>query len=142
MSRNNKSKTAKKQAAKGRRKLLLGGLLLLTWPLLRFISFKLPRKLVQVKVVDPIPLSGVLTQKEFFLFESNEKHWALSRKCTHLGCTVNYQETENVLECPCHQSRFLPESGTVIQGPATRPLARFPVEKLAEGAGYVVTIDG
>lgn len=128
---------------KGRRKILLGGILLfLGWPLLRFIGFKLPRKPVKVKVVDPIPLSGVLTRQEFILFDRNGEHWALSRRCTHLGCTVNYHETEDLLECPCHQSRFQPDSGAVVHGPATRPLNRFPVEKLAEDAGYVVTIEG
>jgi nucleotide-binding universal stress UspA family protein len=55
-----------------------------------------------------------------FLSQSGELT-ALSAKCTHLGCTVAWNTTEAVFECPCHGSRFGP-SGAVAQGPASRPL--------------------
>ncbi|MFD5450408.1 FAD-dependent oxidoreductase [Streptomyces sp. NPDC127100] len=48
---------------------------------------------------------------------------ALSPRCTHLGCLVNFNAAERAWECPCHGSRFGTD-GTVIQGPATKPLER------------------
>ncbi len=130
-------------AQKGRRKLLWGVFsLLLSWPLLQFARFMVPAKPVQVKVTDPLSAGGVIMQKEFILFDRGGKCWALSRKCTHLGCSVNYQETEDLLECPCHQSRFQVDSGAVIRGPASRPLPLLQVEKSSTDNGYVVTIKG
>ena len=46
---------------------------------------------------------------------------ALSARCTHLGCIVHFNEAETAWECPCHGSRFAVD-GSVIQGPANRPL--------------------
>ena len=46
---------------------------------------------------------------------------ALSRKCTHLGCTVIWDEKQNRFECPCHASAFN-LAGDVISKPATRAL--------------------
>ena len=51
---------------------------------------------------------------------------ALSRKCTHLGCTVPWVEEENKFICPCHGSSF-DITGNVISPPAPRALDMYPV---------------
>ena len=46
---------------------------------------------------------------------------AVSRKCTHLGCTVPWSEKDKKFVCPCHSSAF-DIKGEVISPPAPRAL--------------------
>ena len=46
---------------------------------------------------------------------------ALSRTCTHLGCTVPWLDKEKKFACPCHGSLF-DIRGEVISSPAPRAL--------------------
>jgi glycine/D-amino acid oxidase-like deaminating enzyme/nitrite reductase/ring-hydroxylating ferredoxin subunit len=50
---------------------------------------------------------------------------AVSARCTHLGCLVAFNNAERSWDCPCHGSRF-DIDGTVLHGPAVRPLRRHP----------------
>jgi glycine/D-amino acid oxidase-like deaminating enzyme/nitrite reductase/ring-hydroxylating ferredoxin subunit len=43
--------------------------------------------------------------------------------CTHAGCPVSWNSTEQSWDCPCHGSRY-DRYGHVINGPANRNLAR------------------
>ena len=55
-----------------------------------------------------------------------DEHGALhqhSAICTHLGCVVAWNATEQSWDCPCHGSRFHPLDGHVLNGPANTPLA-------------------
>ncbi|MFD5403428.1 Rieske (2Fe-2S) protein [Streptomyces griseorubiginosus] len=46
---------------------------------------------------------------------------AFSSKCTHQGCAVG-SVANGVIVCPCHNSQFSVEDGSVKKGPATQPL--------------------
>jgi len=114
------------------------------YPLLRFLDYAVPIKPRRVEVRRSLKPGGFLVSKEFILFEGTKSPWAVSRRCTHLGCLVNYRQKENLLLCPCHQSRFT-TTGKLINGPAQRDLATFRVERLGDngaggGTGYVVSI--
>ena len=43
------------------------------------------------------------------------------RVCTHMGCRLEWNPDEEMLECPCHGSRFTRE-GSLVNGPAQRDL--------------------
>jgi len=51
---------------------------------------------------------------------------ALSRTCTHLGCSVPWVEKEMEFACPCHGSAF-DITGNVIDAPAPRALDIYPI---------------
>jgi Rieske Fe-S protein len=46
---------------------------------------------------------------------------AFSAICSHEGCTIN-QVADGTINCPCHGSRYSITDGSVVHGPATRPL--------------------
>jgi Rieske Fe-S protein len=63
---------------------------------------------------------------------------AVSRRCTHEGCTVLLPGAPGQdLECPCHGSRYT-TGGRVLNGPAVQPLRTFPAR--IEGAQVVITV--
>jgi len=51
---------------------------------------------------------------------------AMSRECTHLGCTVGWDAEQGRFVCPCHASVYAID-GAVLKAPAPRPLDLFPV---------------
>ena len=57
----------------------------------------------------------------------------LNSRCTHLACTVNWSEADQVFLCSCHDATFAP-AGAVLGGPPPRPLDRY--------AEFRVTADG
>lgn len=67
---------------------------------------------------------------------------AYSAICTHQGCDVSaWKANEQALLCFCHFSQFAPlQQGTVLAGPAPRPLPALPLkldgERLAVAGGF------
>lgn len=50
------------------------------------------------------------------------EYQAYSRKCAHLGCSVDFDSQRRCLKCPCHQGVYDSRTGNVIYGPPPRPL--------------------
>lgn len=57
---------------------------------------------------------------------------AFSAICTHRGCTVEVNAPTS-FDCPCHGSSYDSQTGSVINGPATRALVALSV-KVENGA--------
>jgi Rieske Fe-S protein len=62
---------------------------------------------------------------------------ALSAICTHAGCSMDYDASQQQLDCGCHGSRFS-TTGNVLRGPATRPVRVYT----ATLAGSTITVTG
>lgn len=61
-----------------------------------------------------------------------ERLFVIYARCTHLGCTPDWKESENKFKCPCHGSGYDNE-GVNFEGPAPRPMDRAHVEINAQG---------
>ncbi|MFM8321327.1 MAG: ubiquinol-cytochrome c reductase iron-sulfur subunit [Chloroflexota bacterium] len=51
---------------------------------------------------------------------------ALYQRCTHLGCSVPWDQAAGKFICPCHSSQF-DVQGAVLNAPAPRPLDLFSI---------------
>jgi len=51
---------------------------------------------------------------------------AVYQRCTHLGCSVPWDQGANTFICPCHSSAF-DAQGELLSPPAPRPLDLFAV---------------
>jgi cytochrome b6-f complex iron-sulfur subunit len=70
------------------------------------------------------------------LEDSEQKLRAMSAKCTHEGCTVQYVPGESVIWCACHNGRF-DLDGRVLAGPPPRPLEKYVCQREADGTVVV-----
>ena len=75
---------------------------------------------------------------EFSVDDEDGGFLALSLICSHLGCSVMFDEVKKQFICPCHSSAF-DNLGNVINSPAPRALDYFPV---SIEAGKVVVDTG
>jgi Rieske Fe-S protein len=82
--------------------------------------------------VTEVPVGGglILADEKIVLTQPAEGDVkGFSAVCTHQGCTVG--EVTDTINCPCHQSMFSIEDGSVQGGPAPSPLGE--VEISVEG---------
>jgi glycine/D-amino acid oxidase-like deaminating enzyme/nitrite reductase/ring-hydroxylating ferredoxin subunit len=89
---------------------------------LRFFGDRVVKR-AEVESIEPGEgrvVSAGLHQRAVYRDEDGTVH-ALSARCSHLGCIVNWNSAERTWDCPCHGSRF-GARGDVITGPAVRPL--------------------
>ena len=70
-----------------------------------------------------LPADG-LSEKAYLVIEEGPAiaNYAISAVCPHLGCTVDWNSTEQKFICPCHGSQF-DETGDVSRGPASSALS-------------------
>jgi len=61
---------------------------------------------------------------------------AFSSTCTHQGCSVE-SVSDGTIHCPCHNSLFSIEDGSVQGGPATSPLPEVAIS--IEGGSIVLS---
>jgi nitrite reductase/ring-hydroxylating ferredoxin subunit len=74
-----------------------------------------------------------LADEKIFVFRDRDKGFAVaSAVCTHLGCTVAHFSSDQKFHCPCHGSVF-GSDGSVLHGPAPRPLNWFEVTLARDG---------
>jgi cytochrome b6-f complex iron-sulfur subunit len=71
-------------------------------------------------------------EQNVWMVRSREGLYALISSCTHLGCGLDWSESEQLFKCPCHGSTFTRE-GDVVSGPAPEPLYRAPLKLLPDG---------
>jgi cytochrome b6-f complex iron-sulfur subunit len=68
-------------------------------------------------------VSGVFAGYTFLAFNRKAGIECISLKCSHLGCTVKWNEAENKFKCPCHDGWF-DEHGINKGGPPPAPLEK------------------
>ena len=77
------------------------------------------------------------TDRVLILKDKAQKICALSAKCTHEGCTVQFVPSDGIVWCACHNGKFAMD-GRVISGPPPRPLAAYTVEGDLKGQLSVI----
>jgi Rieske Fe-S protein len=76
------------------------------------------------------PNSGKIVKfgsRPALLIRASETEWrAYNAICTHLNCTVQYQDNTRQIWCACHNGRF-DLNGHVVSGPPPNPLEEYQV---------------
>ena len=92
------------------------------------------------KVQDLKPNSGKIVKfgsRPALLIRVSETEWrAYSAICTHLNCTVQFQDSTRQIWCACHNG-FYDLNGKVVSGPPPRPLEEYAVH--IRGEDVVIT---
>lgn len=72
--------------------------------------------------------------KPALLIHHKEDNWvALEAVCSHLGCTVQYEEDKERIYCACHGGVYDATTGKNISGPPPKPLKPLVAKKTADG---------
>ncbi|NCO61390.1 MAG: hypothetical protein COZ70_07935 [Deltaproteobacteria bacterium CG_4_8_14_3_um_filter_51_11] len=112
--------------------LYAAGAAALAYPALSFMTFR--RAKTREVVFGQNDQGADINHKEgVYLIGTGDKIRALSAKCTHLGCLVNYNPLTRRFECPCHGSVY-DITGKKLKGPTTRGLDELPLTKNSDGS--------
>lgn len=69
---------------------------------------------------------------------SDSEYRAFSRRCTHAGCSVDFDGRSRYFMCPCHRGAYDTRAGQVMFGPPQRPLDEIMLEVRAGGQLWAV----
>ena len=69
---------------------------------------------------------------------SDGEYFAYSRKCAHLGCSIEFDSQRRCLMCPCHRGAYDARTGHVMYGPPPRPLDQILLQMRAGGELWAV----
>lgn len=62
------------------------------------------------------------------LIHHEDGRWiALSAVCSHLGCTVQYEQDQDRIHCACHGGVYNAYTGANVSGPPPKPLKLYKV---------------
>jgi Rieske Fe-S protein len=115
------------------------------YPVLRFlnpphVTEAAVNEVAAGKVQDLKPNSGKIIKfgnKPALLVRVSETEFkAFSAVCTHLNCTVQYQDSTRQIWCACHNGTY-DMNGRVVSGPPPNPLEEFAV--LLRGDDVVIS---
>ena len=114
---------------------------------LMFLRFFFPRTLFEPTTVFKIGYPSDFQlgvderfkqQARIWVVREADQIFVIFARCTHLGCTPDWKQSEDKFKCPCHGSGYTPE-GINFEGPAPRPMDRAHVELDAQGQIIVDT---
>lgn len=77
-----------------------------------------------------------VSEGRFWLVHEEDGVSALHSSCTHLDCLFTWDKDKEMFVCPCHGSEF-EKDGSLLKGPATRSLDRFPVSLVGDDSGVI-----
>jgi nitrite reductase/ring-hydroxylating ferredoxin subunit len=78
------------------------------------------------------PTGGNQSQPKYVVGQTSQGQFVgYDAKCPHQGCNVS-QIRNGMIVCPCHNSQFKLEDGSVTKGPATTGLTKINVRKQGE----------
>jgi cytochrome b6-f complex iron-sulfur subunit len=110
------------------------------YPVYRYLATPAARSAELAKITemtiaaDKVPAAGSALHFLFgnrptiLIHHQDGKLVCLDAVCTHLGCTVQYQEKDNTIHCPCHGGSYDAATGKNIAGPPPKPLKQYNVE--------------
>jgi len=72
------------------------------------------------------------------LRSSEGEYRAYSRRCSHAGCSVEFDAPRRCLKCPCHQGAYDTRMGYVMFGPPRRPLDEIVLQVRSGGQVWAI----
>lgn len=115
---------------------LIGTIITFLYPIIHYL---IPPKQTQTTINQVVAAKkGELVPNSFKIFKFGNSPGilintiqgellAFTAVCTHLTCTVVYDEESQIILCPCHNGKY-DLSGNVISGPPPRPLKAYQVK--------------